>query len=70
MKTMVLFSYAWMETEDTEEGEKSLTMKPIVLPLITMTLKRAWKANHENLEKARIFDFLCWATVLGVATNC
>ena len=37
-----------------------MTLKPIVLPQITMTLKRAWKANRGNLEKAGIFDFLCW----------
>lgn len=52
VETMVLFSYAMGETENAEEGEKGLTLKPIVLPQITMTLKRAWKANRENLEKA------------------
>lgn len=59
-KTMVLFSYAEDAAEDMEEKEKTLALKPIVLPPITMTLKRVWKANRENLEKAGIFDFLCW----------
>lgn len=45
------------EAENMEENEKGLTLKPIVLPHITMTLKRAWKANQENLEKARFSDF-------------
>jgi hypothetical protein len=40
------------EAKNMEENEKGLTLKPIVLPHITMTLKRAWKANQENLEKA------------------
>jgi hypothetical protein len=43
------------EAENMEENEKGLTLKPIVLPHITMTLKRAWKANQENMEKARFF---------------
>lgn len=60
MNTMVLFNYNTGEAEDIDEREKGLTLNPVVLPAITMTLKRAWKANRENLEKAGMFDFLCW----------
>lgn len=59
-KTMVVFSFAMGEVGDMEEKKNGLTLKPITLPVITMTLKRVWKANRENLEKAGMFDFLCW----------
>lgn len=59
-KTMVLVSDATGAAEGMEEQEKMMALKPMTLPGITMTLKRAWKANSENLEKAGVFDFLCY----------
>lgn len=56
---MVLHSYAATEFDGLEESEKALTLKPMVLPLITLALKKAWKANQEQLEQAKIFQFLC-----------
>lgn len=61
VKTMVLVSSATMEADKWEDEERPLPFKPVVLPPITMTMKKAWKANREKLEEAGIFDFLCWA---------
>lgn len=55
VKTMALLSCAMGEAENMEVRDKGLTLKPIVLPQFTMTLKRAWKANQENLEKEMNF---------------
>ena len=49
-----------MELEELEETKKAFTLKPVVLPWITLTLKKTWKVNQERLEKAGIFNFLCW----------
>lgn len=57
---MVQQSHVTAESEVLEEPEKALTLKPMVLPLITLALKKAWKANQEQLEQAGMFQFLCW----------
>ena len=58
---MVLVSSATMETDKWEDEARPLPFKHVVLPPITMTMKKAWKANREKLESAGVFDFLCWA---------
>lgn len=64
VKTMVLLSYAG-EAKNMEEKEKSLTLKPIIPPQTTMTLKRAWKAYKENLENAQFLKKI----ILGSKCN-
>lgn len=59
-KTMTLLSYATTEVDKVEETKSTLPLKPLVLPMNTMPLKVAWKDNRERLEKAGVFEYLCW----------
>ena len=49
-----------MDIGKVEEVEPEVTVKPITLPAISLALKKAWKSNQANLEKAGIFNYLCW----------
>lgn len=49
-----------MEAHKIEEVEPNMTIKAVALPAIPMTLKKAWKTNQANLEKAGMFRYLCW----------
>lgn len=51
-----MFSGA-IEEDKTEEEGQAFSVKPMVLPNISIALKTAWKANSVKLEKARIFHF-------------
>ena len=57
---MTIFSYATRQEEKQEEAEPTFTVKPLVLLVITMPLKVAWKNNQNKLEKAGMFDYFCW----------
>lgn len=50
-----------MEADKWEEETRPLPFKPVILPPLTLTMKKTWKANREKLESAGIFEFLCWA---------
>jgi hypothetical protein len=49
-----------MEVDKVEEMEPHMTIRAVSLPVISMVLKKAWKANHLNLEKTRVVTYLCW----------
>jgi hypothetical protein len=49
-----------MEVDKVEEMEPHMTIRAVSLPVIPMVLKKAWRANHHNLEKTRVFTYLCW----------
>lgn len=57
---MTLLSYVTPEVDKIEEDTPKLPLKPMVLPTVTMSLKVAWKANRVKLEKAGVFNYLCW----------
>lgn len=48
---MTFSSYATREDDKSEEEVPTFTLKPMVLPTITMPLKVVWKANKAKLER-------------------
>lgn len=57
---MVIFNSMAGPEEKVEEVEPTYTIKPYVLPTITMPLKVAWKNNRTKLENAGMFNYFCW----------
>ena len=59
-ETIAFLSYATTEADKDHEATPASSFKPVVLPPITMAMKMLWKANRVKLEKAGIFEYLCW----------
>lgn len=62
---MVLLTYATMEAEKWEDKERPLPLKPVILPHITMALKKTLKTNREKIGKCGNFSFF----MLGLKYN-
>lgn len=49
-----------MEKGESVESSQTLSIRLIVLPPISASLRVAWNTNGENLRHARIFSYLAW----------
>lgn len=69
-ETMTLFSYAIVEVDKVEKIESTLPLKPLVSAMITiMHLKVTWNSVRERLEKAGMFNYLCWTQSITSGKN-
>jgi len=68
-ETMTLFSYVIVEVDKVEKLESTLPLKPLVSAMITMHLKVTWNSARERLEKAGMFDYLCWIQSITSGKN-
>ena len=49
-----------MEKGESIESNRSLTIRPIVLPPIHASLRAAWNGNVKKLNEANIMNYLAW----------
>lgn len=52
------------EDEKEEEVPRRWNVKPAMLFDTPLALKKAWKANQIKLERAGLYEFLCWVQVI------